>query len=74
MNEKKVIYRLGDMVRIKAGPFAAFTGKIEGINQSKTLLKVKVEIFGRITPVKVSFSEAEKLDFQRPSPPASTEN
>jgi transcription termination/antitermination protein NusG len=74
MNEKKIVYRLGDMVRIKAGPFAAFTGKIEGINQSKTLLKVKVEIFGRITPVKVSFSEAEKLDFQRPSPPASTEN
>jgi Transcription antiterminator len=74
MNEKKVIYRLGDMVRIKAGPFAAFTGKIEGINQSKTLLKVKVEIFGRITPVKVNFSEAEKLDYQRPSPPASTEN
>ena len=74
MNEKKVIYRLGDMVRIKAGPFAAFTGKIEGINQARTLLKVKVEIFGRITPVDVSFSEAEKLDFQRPSPPASTEN
>jgi len=74
MNEKKIVYRLGDMVRIKAGPFAAFTGKIEGINQSKTLLKVKVEIFGRITPVKVNFSEAEKLDYQRPSPPASTEN
>ena len=74
MNEKKIIYRLGDMVRIKAGPFAAFTGKIEGINQSKTLLKVKVDIFGRITPIKVNFSEAEKLDFKRPWPPASTEN
>ena len=74
MSEKKIIYRLGDMVRIKAGPFAAFTGKIEGINQSKTLLKVKVEIFGRITPINVNFSEAEKLDFQRPWPPASTEN
>ena len=74
MNEKKIIYRLGDMVRIKAGPFAAFTGKIEGINQSKTLLKVKVDIFGRITPIKVNFSEAEKLDFKRPWPPASTGN
>jgi len=62
------------MVRIKAGPFAAFTGKIEGINQSKSLLKVKVEIFGRVTPVKINFSEAEQLEFQRPFPPSSTQN
>jgi len=74
MNQKRVTYKLGDMVRIKTGPFASFTGKIEGINQSKTLLKVKVDIFGRVTPIKVNFSEAEKLEFQRPSPPASTEN
>jgi len=60
----KVIYRLGDMVRIKTGPFAAFTGKIEGINQSKSLLKVKIDIFGRVTPIKVNFSEAEKLEFR----------
>ena len=74
MNQKGVIYKLGDTVRIKTGPFQSFTGKIEGINQSKTLLKVKVDIFGRETPVKVSFSEAEKLEFQPPSPPASTNN
>jgi len=74
MNQKGVIYKLGDTVRIKTGPFQSFTGKIEGINQSKTLLKVKVDIFGRETPVKVSFSEAEKLEFQPPSPPASTSN
>ena len=71
MNRQKVIYRIGDMVRIKSGPFAAFTGKIEGINQSKSLLKVKVDIFGRVTPVKLNFSEVEKLEFQRPSPPSS---
>jgi len=74
MNNRKVIYRLGDMVRIKAGPFAAFTGKVEGINQSKSLLKVKVDIFGRATPVKVNFAEAEKLEFQDPLPPSSTQN
>jgi len=62
------------MVRIKAGPFAAFTGRIEGINQAKTLLKVKLEIFGRQTPIKVNFSEAEKLEFQRPRPFSSSEN
>ena len=57
------VYKLGDMVRIKSGPFAAFTGKIEGINQAKALLKVVVEIFGRVTPVKLKFSEVHKLSF-----------
>jgi len=74
MNQQKITYRLGDMVRIKTGPFAAFTGKVEGINQSKTLLKVRVEIFGRVTPIKINFLEAEKLEFGRPVPPASSEN
>ena len=74
MNEKRVTYRLGDTVRIKTGPFAAFTGKIEGINQAKALLKVKVEIFGRRTPIKLSFWEAEKLEFEPPDPPASSRN
>jgi len=68
------IYRLGDRVRILTGPFTAFTGKVEGINQSKTLLKVRVDIFGRLTPVKVLFSEAEKLEFDRPLPPPSSPN
>ena len=72
--QARKIYRLGDRVRIMTGPFAAFTGKVEGINQSKTLLKVRVDIFGRPTPVKVLFSEAEKLAFDRPLPPPSTPN
>jgi len=71
MNDKqeKRIYRLGDSVRILTGPFASFTGKVEGINQSKSLLKVKVDIFGRATPVKVAFLDAEKLEFERRFPP-----
>lgn len=72
--QPKLIYRIGDMVRIKAGPFAAFTGKVAGINQSEFLLKVTVEIFGRVTPVKVNFFEAEKLEFERPLPPMSNQN
>ena len=70
--QARKIYRLGDRVRIMTGPFAAFTGKVEGINQSKTLLKVRVDIFGRPTPVKVLFSEAERLEFDRLLPPPST--
>jgi transcriptional antiterminator NusG len=56
-------FRLGDMVRVLSGPFASFTGKIEGINQSKRLLKVRVEIFGRETPVKLGYAEVEKVSF-----------
>jgi len=56
-------FRLGDTVRILSGPLAAFVGKVEGINQAKRLLKVRVEIFGRETPVKLGFADAEKVSF-----------
>jgi len=38
---KPQTFRLGDTVRILAGPFVSFTGEIEGINQAKALLKVQ---------------------------------
>jgi transcriptional antiterminator NusG len=56
-------FRLGDTVRIKTGPFAAFTGKIEGINQAKRLLKVRVEIFGRVHDLKLGYDEVEVVSF-----------
>ncbi|HEV3470423.1 MAG TPA: KOW motif-containing protein [Pyrinomonadaceae bacterium] len=56
-------FRLGDTVRVLSGPFAAFTGRVEGINQSKSLLKVTVNIFGRATPVKLGFADVEKVSF-----------
>ena len=54
-------FRLGDTVRIVSGPFVSFTGKIDGVNQVKALLKVKVAIFGRNDPIKLSFSDVEKV-------------
>jgi transcription termination/antitermination protein NusG len=54
-------FRLGDTVRIKSGPFASFTGKVEGINQAKSLLKVMVNIFGRAKPLKLRFLDVEKV-------------
>jgi transcription antitermination factor NusG len=56
-------FRLGDTVRIKSGPFTAFTGKVEGINQSKALLKVTVNIFGRQQPVQLRFLDVERISF-----------
>jgi transcriptional antiterminator NusG len=55
------VFRLGDAVRIKSGPFSQFTGRVEGINQAKLLLKVIVNIFGRNAPVKLYFTDVEKI-------------
>ena len=68
------VFKLGDKVRILQGPFASFTGTVEGINQAKALLKVRVDIYGRTTDVKVSFGAAEKLEFEPPEPPQLSEN
>jgi transcriptional antiterminator NusG len=62
-NKKHQTFRLGDTVRIMSGPFASFMGKIEGINQSKALLKVKVAIYGRKTPIKLNFADVEFIRF-----------
>ena len=56
-------FRLGDTVRVLSGPFAAFKGRIEGINHGRRLLKVRVEIFGRETPVKLGYTDVEKVSF-----------
>ena len=61
--KKHQTFRLGDTVRIMSGPFASFTGKIEGINQSKALLKVKVEIYGRNQAIKLNFADVQVVGF-----------
>ena len=60
---KPQTFRLGDTVRVRSGAFAAFTGKIEGINQSKRLLKVRVQIFGRTRPIKLGYPDVEVITF-----------
>ena len=60
---KHQTFRLGDTVRILSGPFASFTGKIEGINQSKALLKVTVGISGRTQPIRLNFGDVEVVRF-----------
>ena len=61
--DPKFTFRLGETVRIKSGPFTAFTVKVEGINQAKSFLKVTVNIFGRTRPVKLRFLDVEKIGF-----------
>lgn len=59
----KFSYEIGEVVRIKSGPFASFQGKVEEINEEKTTLKVTVTIFGRSTPVELNFLDVEKVTF-----------
>ena len=61
---QKQVFRLGDAVRIKSGPFASFMGTVVGINQAKSLLKVVVTIFGHVKPLKSSFSDVEKVSVE----------
>ena len=63
MAKKPQTFRLGDTVRILSGPFASFTGKIEGINQSKALLLINVAIYGRTKPIKLNFADVEVVRF-----------
>lgn len=53
-------FRVGDAVRIISGPFASFTGRVEGINSAKRLLKVSVRMLGQSQAVKVGFADIEK--------------
>ena len=59
----KFSYAIEEVVRIKSGPFASFTGKVEEVNEEKATLKVTVTIFGRATPVELNFLDVEKVTF-----------
>ncbi|KYD33028.1 hypothetical protein B4110_0110 [Parageobacillus toebii] len=61
LTEIDVDYELNETVRVKEGPFANFTGKIEEIDLDKRKVKVLVNMFGRETPVEFEFSQIEKI-------------
>ena len=58
--ELNVPFIIGETVTVIDGPFNSFSGVIEEINEEKKKLKVMVKIFGRKTPLELSFMQVQK--------------
>ena len=58
--EVAVPYNVDDAVKVTDGPFSGFSGIIEEVNAEKRKLRVMVKIFGRKSPLELSFTQVEK--------------
>jgi transcriptional antiterminator NusG len=57
----KVEWVVGELVRVKDGPFTDFNGAVEDVNYEKSKVRVSVTIFGRSTPVELDFAQVERV-------------
>ena len=58
--ENEIPFFVGETVKVTDGPFNGFTGVIEEVNNDKKRVKVIVKVFGRQTPLELSFMQVEK--------------
>ncbi|MBO5186210.1 MAG: transcription termination/antitermination factor NusG [Prevotella sp.] len=58
--DMNIPYSVDETVKVTEGPFSGFSGVIEEVNAEKRKLKVMVKIFGRKTPLELSFMQVEK--------------
>ena len=58
----KVSFEEGETLRIKEGSFSNFNGIVESFDMTSGMIKLNVLIFGRNTPVEISYSQVERID------------
>ena len=58
--EQEIPFVVGEVVKVTDGPFSSFQGTIESVNNETRKLTVSVKIFGRKTPMELSFTQVEK--------------
>lgn len=61
VEQVNIPFSVGENIKVIDGPFNSFTGTIEKVNEEKRKLQVMVKIFGRKTPVELSFLQVEKI-------------
>ena len=54
-------FEIGESIKVIDGPFNGFNGSIEKVNQEKRKLEVMAKIFGRKTPLELSYMQVEKI-------------
>ncbi len=54
-------FEVGDTVMVLTEPFTEFHGRVEEVYTSREKLRVRIEIFGRDTPVELDFAQVEKI-------------
>ena len=58
--ENEIPFFVGETVKVTDGPFSSFQGTIEAVDNERKKLTVSVKIFGRKTPMELSFTQVEK--------------
>lgn len=58
--ENEIPFFVGETVKVTDGPFSSFSGTIEAVDNERKKLTVSVKIFGRKTPMELSFMQVEK--------------
>jgi transcriptional antiterminator NusG len=57
----KILFQVGDAVKINSGPFENFDGVVSEVNSQKGVVVVAVTIFGRSTPVELEYWQIERI-------------
>ncbi len=61
VREIQIDVEVGDMIKVVTGAWEGNGGEIKAINEGKQTVTIEVDIFGRATPVEISFTDIQKM-------------